>query len=329
MLVEGMVWHRHVVLKIVDKAIGAASAYLFWPDTSRSAPTFEHSTLSPAHFTPVTVVASEPCSEESHRMITLKLPKESIPPLETSALQPIWSIFIKDDDIQVERPYTPLDGFDDNGCMRFWIKKYPRGEVGRWLHSKQPGEKIEIRGPLKTWPWQDGIWDEVVMISGGTGFAPFHQLLHRLLLSSQIPPTKTRFTLLHSSRVPAELPPAELLTPLKSFARSHPEALRLSLFVDTLGDGPAQEHELRVKRIDKHDILAALGRTEHKPWWKSLFSSSSTASPDNTKKVLFLVCGPEPMIAAIAGPFGRNLSQGAVGGYLGEIGMNKDQVWKL
>lgn len=41
-----------------------------------------------------------------------------------------------------------------------------------------------------------------------------------------------------------------------------------------------------------------------------------------------MICLPR-MIAAIAGPFGRNYSQGAVGGILGELGMKKEQVWKL
>jgi hypothetical protein len=49
--------------------------------------------------------------------------------------------------------------------MQFWIKKYPHGEVGRWIHSKKVGDDIEIRGPLTTWPWKDDAWDEVVMVS--------------------------------------------------------------------------------------------------------------------------------------------------------------------
>ena len=35
------------------------------------------------------------------------------------------------------------------------------------------------------------------------------------------------------------------------------------------------------------------------------------------------------MVAAIAGPFGRNFSQGEVGGALGELGYDRDSVWKL
>ena len=80
---------------------------------------------------------------------------------------PVWSIFIKDDDIQVERPYTPLEGIDEDGKMSFWIKKYEKGEVARWLHTKRPGDHVEIRGPVQTWlwQWQEELWDEIIMVS--------------------------------------------------------------------------------------------------------------------------------------------------------------------
>ena len=35
------------------------------------------------------------------------------------------------------------------------------------------------------------------------------------------------------------------------------------------------------------------------------------------------------MVAAIAGPRGRNLTQGRVGGVLGELGAGEAQVYKL
>lgn len=152
----------------VAGGVGLISAYFFWPDASRSAPTYKDAELSPSHFTPIKVLASEPCSHPDYRLITLGLPEHLASSLEPSALGSIWSIFIKDDDIQVERPYTPLTGIDQEGRMKFWIKKYPKGEVGRWLHSKNVGDTVEIRGPLKTWPWKDGVWDEVVMVSSAS-----------------------------------------------------------------------------------------------------------------------------------------------------------------
>ena len=35
------------------------------------------------------------------------------------------------------------------------------------------------------------------------------------------------------------------------------------------------------------------------------------------------------MVGAIAGPYGRNLSQGPVSGILGSMGYSSDQVYKL
>ena len=119
--------------------------------------------LSPSRFTPTTLIGSADVSSNT-KLLTLSVPPELLPH-DSGAFAPIWSIFIKDSDIQVERPYTPLEGIDKNGHMKFWVKKYEHGEVGRWLHSRQVGDSIEIRGPVKTWSmlWQNGHWDEVVM----------------------------------------------------------------------------------------------------------------------------------------------------------------------
>ncbi|TFK92209.1 ferredoxin reductase-like protein [Polyporus arcularius HHB13444] len=311
------------------------ASYFLWPDSSRAAPTKENALLSPTHFTPVTVTSTEPCPDTNTRLMTLTAPQQSIPSLEEAAFEPIWSIYIKDDDIQVERPFTPLEGMDSEGRMKFWVKRYEKGEVGRWLHSKKPGDKIEIRGPLKTWPWREDEWDEVIMISGGTGITPFCQLIHKELLSQPSPNTKTRFTLLHSSRRPTELPPSEMLKPLIDYSQAHPDKLRLSLFVDA-PDGSSHpavpSSSLTVGRIGKAAIERATG-SEKRTWWQrvlGLGASTETRVQDSGRgKVMFLVCGPDPMVSAIAGPFGRNFSQGEVGGVLGELGYDGDSVWKL
>lgn len=125
-------------------------------------------TLIPAKWSPVSLVASEETSKDT-RLLTLSVPRHLIP--NTSTTRPIWSIYIKDDDIQVERPYTPLEGIDEDGNIKLWVRKYPKGEVGRWLHSKKPGEHIEIRGPLQTWLHErhPGEWDEIIMVGGFVG----------------------------------------------------------------------------------------------------------------------------------------------------------------
>ncbi|CCL99441.1 uncharacterized protein FIBRA_01459 [Fibroporia radiculosa] len=308
----------------------AATAYtLFWPDSSRSAPTLANAHLSPAHFTPVKLVDSTPCADHNTRLLTLQIPASSIPKHNWT---PIWSIFIKDDDIQVERPYTPLEGIDDQGCMKFWIKRYAKGEVGRWLHSKKAGEMVEIRGPVVTWPWQEDMPDDIVMVSGGTGITPFYQLLHELVLKKGALDSKTRFTLLHSSRSPAELPPPNILVPLIAHAKAHPQQLSISLFVDSL-DGShhpsISSSELKVGRVDQNAIEHAIGNSRNlKTWWSKLLRIDRDEKQKD-RQTHFLICGPDPMVAAVAGPFGRNFSQGAVGGILGSMGFERTQVWKL
>ncbi|KAK7470920.1 hypothetical protein VKT23_002336 [Stygiomarasmius scandens] len=307
-----------------------ASLYFFLPDASRGAPTLKNESLSPTHFTPCTVTASESCGPDS-RLVTITVPPKALPRVSGGlppSFSPIWSVFIKDDDIQVERPYTPLEGVDEEGRMVFWIKKYPRGEVARWLHSKTVGEEVEIRGPLQTWSWRDMNWDHVVMISGGTGITPFYQLFHSVI--SRLPSThQTRFTLLHSSRTPSELPPQAILDPLISYAKANPERLSLQLSVDSYGTREdVGRSDLRLGRIDKSLISRALGIRESSGWWPWNMFSNSHKSKDRPK-VLFLVCGPEPMIGAIAGPYGRNFSQGVVGGILAELGCTSEEVYKL
>ena len=134
------------------------SIYFFLDDPKK----LEQHTLSPSRFSPALLTSSED-STPNTKLIELTIPPNLLPKGD-HVFAPIWSVFIKDDDIQVERPYTPLYGMSEDGRMKFWIKKYPYGEVGRWIHSKKVGHKIELRGPLTTWGWRDGAWDEVVMV---------------------------------------------------------------------------------------------------------------------------------------------------------------------
>ena len=141
-------------------AVGFA-AYFSLRQKSQSVPTSANVRLSPSHFTPATLTLSQ-ASGPNTKLLTLAIPSHLLS--SPDALLPIWSIYIKDDEMQVERPYTPIEGLDKKGQMTFWIKKYPNGEVGRWLHSKNVGTVVEVRGPVKNWIWQDGVWDEVVMV---------------------------------------------------------------------------------------------------------------------------------------------------------------------
>ena len=162
-----------------------------------------------------------------------------------------------------------------------------------------------------------------MQISGGTGITPFFQLIHSVLgdrRCSSESVSMPHFTLLHSSPSPEELPPPTILSALRSLELSHPGAFTLKVFVDSPHPSSDIYNEvsfkpLHIGRITKQDIAATLeelgifGRTpsitNSMLSWFNPFSSfsisppaSRTSSPPRPlRRVLFLVCGPEPYVA--------------------------------
>lgn len=117
--------------------------------------------LSDLKFTPLKIISSVPASENA-KLILLDVPPHLMP--DDAALAPIFSFYVKDSDIQVQRPYTPLNGIDDDGHIALWIKRYQDGEVSRWLHGRKVGEELELRGPVRTFDFKDGDYDEIIMV---------------------------------------------------------------------------------------------------------------------------------------------------------------------
>lgn len=133
----------------------------------------------------------------------------------------------------------------------------------------------------------------VFQISGGTGITPFYQLISSTINPDNLLKSKTRFTLLHSSRVPSELPPHDLLQNLAFGAGTLPNRTKVHYFVDSF-DGPVNPSvpngDLQLGRINRRAIDRALGFESSAPWWQRPFKGN-VARTD--RKVLFLVCGPE------------------------------------
>ena len=105
--------------------------------------------------------------------------------------------------------------------------------------------------------------------------------------------SRTRFTLLHSSRTPAELPPTIILDKLSTFATENPERFTVHFFVDST-DGTNHPSHLQVGRIGKTAIEKCLGLSDHHlPWWSKFYRKPNLTKP-LPQKTLFLICGPEP-----------------------------------
>lgn len=117
--------------------------------------------LSTTYFSPTTLASSEIISRNT-KLIRLKVPPEVAAGI--TGAHPIWSVNVKNSDIQIERPYTPLEGLNAFGELEFWIKSYPNGEMGRWLHARRPGEIVDIRATEQTWDCESDSWDNIVMV---------------------------------------------------------------------------------------------------------------------------------------------------------------------
>ena len=132
-------------------------------------------------------------------------------------------------------------------------------------------------------------------ISGGTGITPFVQLFHNIISQPSKSPN-TRFTLIHSSRVPAELPPPAVLEPLTAYAAENSEKFKVHIFVDAQ-DGstfPVPISHINTGRITDSALERCL-RSELMPgsWWRKLFQKN-VFEDERSRRTLFLVCGPEP-----------------------------------
>lgn len=138
-----------------------------------------------------------------------------------------------------------------------------------------------------------------MQISGGTGITPFYQLLYDELIKPKTSggspkPFKTRFTLLHASRSPGDLPPQAILGPLTSIAQDDPSRLRLQLFVDENDSPTGSSYHLNVGRINRKAVEDALEITQPSAWTKLWRKFDQKSIAGEGKNVLFLVCGPDP-----------------------------------
>lgn len=112
--------------------------------------------ISTESWTPVLLTKITPVSRHTS-LFEFELPAPTTIPI-TSA------IYVKDDEIQAMRAYTPIHTVPDwhvqqegeegdrVSSVQLLIKRYSEGQVSRFMHSAQPGQKIEMRGPVLIWP---------------------------------------------------------------------------------------------------------------------------------------------------------------------------------
>lgn len=164
-------------------AIGGA-AYRFTKSTDPS-----DASLNPHTFTPYTLVDKQPVSSTS-AIFTLR---NSNGVSDTESVKEvwkrsIWSVQIKQPQLQIARAYTPLpplppdvhkNGENEAEDMRLLIRQEQGGEVSTYLHRLPEQSTVELRGPNTELQLPRDII-EVVFLAGGTGIAPAMQVAQAL-----------------------------------------------------------------------------------------------------------------------------------------------------
>ena len=162
-------------------AAGGAAYRFFGPSKSSD------QSLNPHTFTPYTLVEKQPVSSTSAIFVLRNSSgapdSQSVKEVERRS---VWSVQIKQPQLQIARAYTPLpniiDGKKGDNApqdMRLLIRQETRGEVSTYLHRLPEQATIELRGPNAEYELPRNV-KEVIFLAGGTGIAPAMQVAQAL-----------------------------------------------------------------------------------------------------------------------------------------------------
>jgi len=97
----------------------------------------------------------------------------------------VWNVEFRQPQLQILRQYTPLppsavDSKERRGCLKFFIRNEPKGEMSSYLHTLVENAEVGVRGPNYDFRSGPDV-RQIVYFAGGTGIAPALQIAHALL----------------------------------------------------------------------------------------------------------------------------------------------------
>lgn len=209
---------------------------------------------------------------------------------------------LKDDQgNEIIRPYTPVSSPDKVGEIEFLIKQYPTGNLSKHATNLKPGDKLAIKGPIPKWKLEENQFEEIGLISGGSGITPIWQVVHAIASN---PKDTTKVTVIYTNKTEKDILLREKFDDL---AQKKPEQFKIVYGLDQAPPNwPGFEGFLTT------DIAKKL-----------------LPDPKRGDKVHVFVCGPPGQTAAVSGPKSPNFTQGELKGLLAELGYTSEQVYKF
>ncbi|KAJ5397308.1 hypothetical protein N7509_005421 [Penicillium cosmopolitanum] len=344
--------NRWVGIAIITIAAGSTGAYL-----RSQSPASD--TLNPETFTKYSLVSREPVSSTSS-LFTLRPRYHSdrnYDVYEDAWRIGVWSVMFKQPQLQIGRDYTPLPvtaatpltvDEENEGYLRFFIRKDPFGEVSRYLHSLSIGADIEMRGPQIECAIPKET-QEVLFIAGGTGIAPALQAGYSLL-NRTTEENRPRIHIFWANRLKEDCIGGQSDTPVLETVRRSWFSGWFGSSKNTSSNDQAALHSLEDKStsmiVRELDGLKSQypGQVtvdyyldeENRFIGKKEISDYIASTPrplDNVPgRKLILVSGPEGFISYMVGPKvwadGKEL-QGPLRGIIKELDLKGWAVWKL
>ncbi|PVU88854.1 hypothetical protein BB561_005669 [Smittium simulii] len=243
----------------------------------------------------------------------------------------IWTIDIKDHFMQTFRSYTPINyelsltkNSNEKSKPQFFdiiVKRYPHGNVSKFIHEIPKGQTVEIRAPCVTFPYFLNKKTNIGMIAGGTGIAPMFQLANRILTSQTPENLQTCITIVYGSKTSKDV---YLKKEIDSLVEKYPNRLKVLYLIEN--SATADNTNIKFSSVENFDLLnhkndLLVGRPDL-PLLKKIMPNPDSSS-------LVVVSGPDVMMSAISGEKTPDGRQGQISGILGELGYNNQNVFKL
>ena len=248
---------------------------------------------------------------------------ETPEPVSLAHRTPIMSLKIKNPSLQIQRSYTPLTLSPNE--IHLLVKRYPDGELSRFLHILTPGlATVWVNQGRQEWVYEEGEWDHVVFVAGGTGITPAFQLcltaLQRQKFRGEVDSRvkKTRFSVLAAAKDAGSV---LLRDDFEAMRQSHGDGcLDVRYFLDNAPKGTKLPGDVQPGPITEKILQQTIRPTSSVGggWFSK--SSTSKAGKETNEKVMVLVCGPDGFTRYISGDHGGVTSkQGPKGGLLEKI----------
>lgn len=248
---------------------------------------------------------------------------------------------------QPMRFYTPITRNGTKGYFDLLVKKQRPGRFTEHLFGMAIGDSLMFRVLQYKLTYKKNRWSDVGMIAGGTGLCPILQFMDAAL---ETPGDTTKLNVLFANRSENKI---LLKGMLNEKAKKHKDRLQIFHTVDNFDDKNMICNPMYKKgKPLKIDVTT---QPEMSPDGQKYFHGFKghidvplikATIPPPGPDTLILVCGPDMMMVKVVGaapmvmramsgglayqPSGSILNNAAdVGGYLGELGYQKEMVYRF